>query len=81
MYCCYHSKASPLSFYSVTSRPYPLLRPFGYGQETGQLTFKLKQAGMLENSGPMRYNYLFIKHGLVLVEMGIWGHFTKVSDV
>ena len=34
----------------VDDRPYPLLKPFGYGQETEQLTFKLKQAGMLENS-------------------------------
>ena len=48
--CCYRSKASPLSFLFVTCRPYPLLKPFGYGQETEQLTFKLKQAGMLENS-------------------------------
>ena len=37
-------------FLFVTCRPYPLLKPFGYGQETEQLTFKLKQAGMLENS-------------------------------
>ena len=48
--CCYRSKASPLSFLFVTCRPYPLLKPFGYGQETEQLTFKLKQAGMLENA-------------------------------
>ena len=31
------------------------VKSFGYGQETDQLTFKLKQVGKLENSGLMRY--------------------------
>ena len=36
---------------------------------------------MLEVFALMRYNYLFIKHGLVLVDLGTKGHFAKVSHV
>ena len=36
-------------------RPYPLLKPFRYGKEMGQLPFKLKQAGMLQVSALLRY--------------------------
>ena len=57
------------------------VKPFRYGQETGQLTFELKQVGMLDVFGLMRYNYLFIKHGLVLVDLGTQGQFAEVSHV
>ena len=36
---------------------------------------------MLEVFGLMRYNYLFIKHGLVLVDLGTQGQFAEVSHV
>ena len=66
--CCYRSKASPLSFLFVTCRPYPLLKPFWIWSGNRAADFQVKTGGDVGKfCRLMRYNYLFIKHGLVHV--------------